>query len=127
MKRFLVVTNAPASAWAVDTATTLQEQGTVAVVTAQDAARHGLGVPYSLILVDMAELPDPDALRLVAALRAAGGAVPIVVATASPTWNRARGLLLAGASEYVRKTTDRATLLRTLDPLLMRPAEADQP
>ena len=60
-------------------------------------------------------------------LRAADDAVPIVVATASPTWNRARSLLLAGASDYIRKTSDRATLLRTLQPLLLRPQEGHEP
>ena len=127
MNRFLVVTNAPASAWTVGTAATLLELGTVAIATAQEVVGHGLTEPYSLIMVDMAEILDPAALSLVSTLRAADGLVPIVVATASPTWNRARSLLLAGASDYIRKTADRATLLRTLRPLLSRPPEAEQP
>jgi DNA-binding response OmpR family regulator len=127
MNRFLVVTNAPASAWTVGTAATLQELGTVAIATEPEVARAGFAEPYNLIMVDMAELPDQEALSLVAALRAADDAVPIVVATASPTWNRARSLLLAGASDYIRKTTDRAALLRTLGPLLLRPADGEQP
>ena len=124
MNRFLVVTNAPASAWTVGTAAILQELGTVAIVNEQELARDG--APYNLILVDMTELADPAALRLVAGLRAADAAVPIVVATASPTWNRARSLLLAGASDYIRKTADRATLLRTLQPLLDRLRDGEQ-
>ena len=126
MNRFLVVTTAPASAWTKGTATTLQELGTVAIASEQEVARDGCVDSYHLIMVDMAELPDQDALSLIATLRAADDAVPIVVATASPTWNRARSLLLAGASDYIRKTSDRATLLRTLQPLLLRPQEGEQ-
>ena len=115
MNRFLVVTNAPASAWTVGTAAILQELGTVSIATAQEITGRSLEAPYSLILVDMAEILDEAAVRLVSTLRTADDAVPILVATASPTWNRARGLLLAGAGDYIRKTTDRATLLAMVD------------
>ena len=40
--------------------------------------------------------------------------VPIVVASASPNWEQARDVFHAGATDYIRRTTDIQSLVRLL-------------
>lgn len=70
-----------------------------------EAVSHG---GYDAIVIDAGAVREVPSLM--ARLRAILPGVPIVVATASPTWTRAREAFKAGAAEYVRKSLDEAEI-----------------
>jgi len=63
---------------------------------------------YDLIVIDAGAVKE--AALLVARLRALLPGARIVVATASPTWTRARDAFKSGAADYVRKSLDEAEI-----------------
>ncbi|MFZ0544648.1 MAG: response regulator [Candidatus Promineifilaceae bacterium] len=67
---------------------------------------------YELVILDA--LAVRNVPRLVSRLRSQRPDVRIVVATASPTWRRARETLLAGATDYIPKSYDKEALFCTL-------------
>jgi len=71
---------------------------------------------YSLIIVDASG--SRDIIGLVAALRQELPHIPIVIVTASPTWQRARQVFLAGATDYVRKSLNTEKILKTFQTIL---------
>jgi len=44
--------------------------------------------------------------------------IPLIMATASPTWKRTRNAFLMGATDYIRKSTSREELLAYFEPYL---------
>ena len=75
-----------------------------------DDARHALtGVPYELVLLDLA-LPDGRGLDLLRELRKADNAVPVIITTAQDQVSvRVEGLN-AGADDYLVKPFDLAEM-----------------
>jgi DNA-binding NtrC family response regulator len=71
---------------------------------------------YALVVIDAGAVEE--AAKLTAWLLATTPDLPIVVATASPTWQRARQVLKAGASDYIRKTLDEEKTRRELGAVL---------
>jgi len=63
------------------------------------------GNRYILIIVDAAA--TDDAAHLIRSLRSHQPEAPIIVFSASPTWERAREAFRAGAMDYVRKPIGR--------------------
>ena len=108
-ERFLLVSNQPNSAWAVALRAALEPARQVDVVPPAGALAQSQQESYALIVVDAAELDDLPAM--IKALHWQKLAVPVVVATASPTWQNAREAFLAGATDYLRKSLDAETLL----------------
>lgn len=76
--------------------------------------------PYDLILVDASGLQMELAER-VAWVHGRFPDIPIVVLTSSPTWRRARAVLQAGASDYMRRSTEDEILLQRCRSLMHRP------
>lgn len=81
---------------------TVAEREAVAAVTRQ---------VYDVVILDAGAVGDERAL--VVELRGCRPGLRVVVATASPTWRRARDVLREGAADYIRKPRDAAEL-RTL-------------
>jgi len=66
-----------------------------------------------LILIDAGAIGD-DLSSVVRCIRASNSQVRIVVVSAAPHWKEARQILLAGATDYVRKENDREAILGIL-------------
>ena len=63
---------------------------------------------YDVVILDTGAVNDERAL--VMELRARRPGLRVVVATASPTWRRARDVLREGAADYIRKPRDAEAL-----------------
>ena len=104
------------------------------------ALRDSLWPLAELILIDPSGLMDPirtedyqvvildaggidDLHSMLSALRRENANVPIVVMTASPTWQRARKAFLAGATDYMRKSLDSSDLLAAVKQVLSKSQE----
>ena len=107
--RILLVTNNPASAWVKAVTQILAQMGEIRLVWAQDTAVACQEGCYDIALIDTSALAE-NAADLVAELADCQDNLPIVVVTTSPTWQRAREVFLAGATDYVRRTFDEEKL-----------------
>ena len=90
--------------------------GTVDTVTDEEALQAVALGDYDLVVLDSGAVHD--AVEMIACLRAEEPRVPIIVATASPTWQRARQALRAGASDYIRKAMDEETVRTSIKQVL---------
>lgn len=84
----MIVSNFPEAAWPRLAVEALGSLGNVKVKPEAEA-EDKTGAEYGLIIIDVAALTN-DVIELVGRLRHAWPTIPIVVATASPTWRRAR-------------------------------------
>ena len=109
----LIITNSPNSRWSMDLTDALKSLFQVKTITEMEL-EEAVSMPVcSLIVVDAAYVSD--AASLVSTLRGGNSEVPIVVVTASPTWNQAREAFLAGASDYIYKTAEASKLTPVLE------------
>ncbi|GJM42531.1 MAG: hypothetical protein DHS20C20_28130 [Ardenticatenaceae bacterium] len=76
--------------------------------------------PYDLYLLDASGLQMELAER-VSWLHGRFPKTPIVVLTSSPTWRRARAVLQAGASDYMRRSMTDEKLLQRCRSLMHSP------
>lgn len=110
MATFLLVTNSPDSSWPTIVAEALGPLGQVRMMDDQETLQRVQAKGCKLIIVDATSVGD--IATLFARLRRKEPTIPIVVATASPTWKQARKVFLAGATDYIRKSTEKDTLLK---------------
>jgi DNA-binding NarL/FixJ family response regulator len=89
-------------------------------VFAESMLEDELNEPFDLMVVDASGLQIELAER-VAWLHGRFPEVPIVVLTSSPTWRRARAVLLAGAGDYMPRSLDDDLLLSRCRSLLVSP------
>lgn len=85
----------------------LSEEKAVQVVTTS---------PVPLVILDAAAVQDVAGLT--SRLKRERPDLHVVVATASPTWRRARQALQAGASDYIRKSLDEEELRAQIEAVL---------
>src|SRR5437763_1110031 len=90
--------------WHLILARALDSLAVVGVASAASVPEQLPEVPYDMIIIDATVVSYME--DLVSALRETRPHTPIVIVTASPTWQRARGAFQAGAVEYIRKTYD---------------------
>lgn len=72
---------------------------------------------YALVILDATYVIDVP--QLIEAILEQQANIPIIVATASPTWRRAREILSAGAVDYVRKSFHQEELVSALRSALL--------
>lgn len=99
---FLLISDREDSLWFQILARALVPLGELQVVSEKEAVQHILQHTYDAMIVDAAGVDDVS--FLVSRLRAQQPQARIVVATASPTWRRAKEALQAGAMDYIRKS-----------------------
>jgi DNA-binding NtrC family response regulator len=116
-RNLLVISNDPDSAWLQTVGDALRPLGKLQVASEQEVLVQIKVKDYDLIILDATAISG-DIAALVARLHAERPDVPIVVATTSPTWQRARQVLMAGASDYIRKSLDRERTLASLREVL---------
>lgn len=104
-----VLSNNDQSPWLKHLTEVLGSLGTVSVFS-ECAFSEELDRWFDLLLVDASGLQMELAER-VGWLHGRFPTVPIVVLTSSPTWRRARAVLQAGASDYMRRSMEDDILL----------------
>ncbi len=120
-KKIVMLSNNASSPWVRHTCAVVERLGEVAVL-----AECGLETleepdePYDLFLLDASGLQMALA-TYVAGLHGRFPQTPIVVLTSSPTWRRARAVLQAGASDYMRRSMSEEQLLQRCRSLMHWP------
>lgn len=104
-----VLSNNDQSPWLKRLAEVLGSLGTVTIFS-EGAFSEDVGRRFDLLVVDTSGLQMELAER-VGWLHGRFPTVPIVVLTSSPTWRRARAVLQAGASDYMRRSMEDDMLL----------------
>ena len=115
---FLLVGSSLGSSWAANVRDGLRPLGEVETVSAAEAREQSLKTNYRMIIIDAGAVAEVSSL--ITQLRGAAPSVPIVVATASPTWQSAKEVFLTGASDYIRKSLDATALRATLQEILSK-------
>lgn len=114
---FFLLTRPEKVAWAQVLRQALASLGTLEIVWEEEVEeRICQQEGKAVLIIDAGAARDTPAL--VAHLRQKCPTSPIVVATASPTWRRAREAFLAGATDYIRKSWDPQELRRVLQEIL---------
>lgn len=114
--RFLLVTENADTPWTRQLWDVLQGMGTLEIAAQDTAVCHLTASQFDLLIVDAGQIVDFPVL--VRRLRSRHGQTPIIVATASPTWQRAREARRAGASDYLVKSLNPKELQARLHELL---------
>jgi DNA-binding NtrC family response regulator len=121
MTNALLVVGSSDSAWAKSLGSALQSLGLVDYSTAAEVMVRISGRSYQMLIVD-AEAMDSFG-SFVDQIHRAAPNLPIVVVSASPTWQHAREAFLAGAADYIRKSPNQEPLAKTVGELVRRSLE----
>lgn len=113
---FLLIGEKMDSMWPLIVEQAVSSMGTFQVASEQEVIIGTSGGNYDVIIIDAGTVSNP--VTLVASLRSRQPEARIVVATASPTWQRAREVLQAGAADYIRKSLDKDQLKAKIQTLL---------
>ncbi|CAN5417120.1 hypothetical protein BH10CHL1_BH10CHL1_48070 [soil metagenome] len=99
--QFLLITQEIHTRWPATLQTVLADIGTLEIMCENTASQATLQ-NYAIIMIDAGTISDEVALvtRLITTCPQAC----VIVATASPTWTRARDALKAGATDYILKS-----------------------
>lgn len=109
-KKILAVGTSEEAAWLQTVSEAVRSLGEITFNTMETAFSELKSTPYDLIIIDATAIGD-DMVDLVAQFHTARPCTPILVATTSPTWQRARQAFQAGAADYIRKTFNQQKLL----------------
>lgn len=113
---FLLIGEKMESQWPLILEQALSPLGTLLMVSETNAVQIVAQSCYDVIIIDAGVVRD--AVRLVSLLREKHPKARIIVATASPTWQRARETLQAGAVDYIRKSLDEKQLRSEIQAVL---------
>ncbi len=114
---FLLISRPEDTTWPQFLSQALAPLGSVETASEKDAAeRIAQYKCNTIVIIDAAAVEEVPAL--VACLRRRCPESRIVVATASPTWQRARDAFQAGAVDYIRKSWDSKELLTAISEAL---------
>lgn len=116
---FLLIGNREESPWTQALAEALAPLGELHVISEQEAFKGIERERYDVIIVDSTVIKE--VVPLVAGLRIRQPTAKLVVATLSPTWQRARDAMQAGASDYIRKSLNTQETLAAMKKILSRP------
>lgn len=109
-KQIIIVSNQPESPWLITTVDALQSLGVSHVFSEQAVFNQISMKTCDLILIDASSI-DADLVEMVKLLCSKYYKKPIVVVTTSPTWRRAKEIILAGAADYVPRTFDKKKIV----------------
>jgi|GEM_PF-789434 len=117
---FLLIGEKAGSQWPLVLEQALSPLGKLQVVSEQAVTESGMHPRSDVIIIDAGVVGD--AVKLVSLLRQQQPQARIIVATASPTWQRARDLLKAGAADYISKSLDEKQLQSEIRAVLDTPS-----
>jgi DNA-binding NarL/FixJ family response regulator len=116
---FLLVGRTMGTQWSQVLQQALLPLGKLHIVPQDEAVPAVIQSDYDVIIIDAGEVRD--AALLASRLRARWPEARVVIATASPTWRRAREALRAGATDYIRKSLDEEELRSKIQAVLDAP------
>ncbi len=102
--RFLLITKNAETQWSQVVQEAVSSLGTLDICPDADSEQFLGQINYDLIIVDASSIVD--FAPLVKRVHRDFASLDIIVATASPTWQRAREAMQVGAADYIRKTMD---------------------
>lgn len=112
----LLITDTHEHSWVQTVRQAIEPLGGLAIENADCALEQMLQLRHDLIIVDARYVEDVP--RLLSRIRAERADARIVVATASPSWRRARAALLAGATDYISRTINAEDLRSRVESIL---------
>jgi DNA-binding response OmpR family regulator len=116
--KFLLIGDNLESSWSVSVSDALCELGVLKIYSAADAGEQ-IGDPdVQMVIVDAGAVAGLT--PLIVRLRQLSPTVPIVIASASPTWQTAKEVLLIGANDCIRKSLDPEKLRAAFQEVLIR-------
>lgn len=118
-RTFLVISDMEETPWISALQRALSSLGKLEILAEDRAVAAIERSDYDLVLVDAGMVEN--ATLLVARIRARSDRARVLVFSSTPTWRRARDLLLAGAMDYVRKTLDEEELRYLIESVLGLP------
>ncbi len=116
--RFLLIDGSRDPSWRTVLTAALRPLGILEEKSEEEAIGRLRDSRYELIVVDAAAVRDAPAL--VARIRGCTPNAKVVIATASPTWRRAREAFRAGVVDYIRKTLDEEEVRKVLEKALTK-------
>jgi DNA-binding response OmpR family regulator len=103
-KKLLLIGSHPDSMWVAALRQALQPLTQLDVALAREAGERLQQKVYDLIVLDYSAMGN--ALETLSEFRQREPATPIIVVSASPTWQQAKEVLSAGAADYMPKSLD---------------------
>lgn len=116
-KALLLVGLTPDGLWLDLVSRALKALGAAYELRTSSTCETGDAARYELIVIDAATA-GPELVPLTRQLHKECPIVPILVVSASPTWQQAREVFLAGAADYIRKAFDERAIRASLEELL---------
>jgi CheY-like chemotaxis protein len=117
--KFLLIGEKAESQWPLVLERALFSLGKLQITSEQEVLQTAVQSYYDILIIDAGAVND--AVSLVSLLREQQPEARIVVATASPTWQRAREILQAGAADYIHKSLDEKQLQSEIRAVLETP------
>jgi DNA-binding NtrC family response regulator len=111
-RQFLLIGDSCNDPWRQVIEGSVASLGTLQIAVEFDALSLTRQQDYDVIVIDAARVTDVP--LLVSCIRTQKPGARIVVATASPTWRRAREAFRAGATDYIRKSLNKEEVLSAL-------------
>jgi CheY-like chemotaxis protein len=116
-KHIAIISSKPDSIWVQTVSKATHALGKLHVISDKGSEMSLVPSNCDLIILDATDLSQ-DIAALVGQLRGEQPQTPIVVATTSPTWQRARQAFRAGANDYIRKSLDEQKTMASLQAVL---------
>jgi DNA-binding response OmpR family regulator len=116
---FLLIGETPDSSWSTSVCQALASLGPTDMLPEREAIERSAHHNYQMIIIDAGAVADLAAVII--KLRQTSPIVPLVVATASPTWQTAKEVLMTGANDCIRKSVDPVKLSAMFQEILSRP------
>ncbi len=119
---FLLIDNKSGLQWSSILRKALSNWGELHIVSEANAIQGISEKNYVAIIIDAGAVLDANVLT--ARLIQRQPQARVIVATASPTWRRAREAMRAGAIDYIRKSLDEKELQSAIKAALLIPPSA---
>lgn len=116
---FLLVGQETETGWPLALQQAVAPLGKLDIVPEGKAVQAIIQRRYDLVILDAGHVRDVSGLT--SCLRTRQPGLRVVVATTSPTWQRAREALKAGAVDYIRKSLDIEELGAKIEAVLKLP------
>lgn len=118
-KQIIIISNQLESPWLATAIDALQSFGVSHVFSEENIFNQSSVKLCDLILIDASSI-NTDLVEMIKQLCRNYYKKPIVVMTNSPTWRRAKEVILAGAVEYTRRTFDRKKIVELCENAIKR-------
>lgn len=102
--RFLLINGSQSKYWHRTLKSALAALGELDAVGEKDVLESLDRSEYALVFIDATAVAEPS--DLVSLIRSRRQTLPVIVASAAPHWEQARGVMRAGATNYITKSYD---------------------